>query len=326
MFQTEKGVLERIADSLERIASNLDIISGRMSEDQLREKPFFLPEIQEIKNTILPKAENVYKEKKTVKIHTDYDGVEFIRDFFADHGIIVQDYDNTNGSEYDQIAKHIGDQYEHIGKLYNELRCSISNNCERRTLDLLLTGNQNLTSMVNLGKMLDDYDFFEEYEYYKAPVKQMNFKHRNIGEKINFINGGWLEAYIYIKLKEIFTSVKDCLGTDFNYTILKNVKLKLSGGKCAEMDLFCEVNQNIYWFEAKSHNLDNGEMQKHFTKYDDYSKLLHLNDDRAFVIYTNSQNSYINRSLNNFPHLRILNHKEFPGIIRDLVRKELQLK
>jgi len=88
-------------------------------------------------------------------VYEEYDGVEVIRDFFSQYGVIVQDYDKTDYSDYDMIAKFIGDRYDFIVKFYNELRQSISNKCEKRTLDLFFASAESLTDTVNLGKKLD---------------------------------------------------------------------------------------------------------------------------------------------------------------------------
>jgi hypothetical protein len=323
MELSEKGVLERIADSLERIAASLDIVVKKLPAVNLQENMETTAEKAEKTNPSTLQKSSSSQGKQNIRIFSEYDGVEFIRDFFSDYGAIIKDYKKVFETDYDQIAKFIGEKYEFIEKLYKELRQSIANGCEKRTLDLLLTNSLHLGHICQLGELLDDYQFFAEYNYYKSPLKRMDFKHTTDREKINFINGHWLESYVHLKMIEELNALKTSLGIDFQFTILKNIKLKLEGGKEAEFDIILEVNQNVFWLEAKSENMNKESLNKHFKKYDDYSRIFRMGPEKMFVVHTNPQNSYINLGSKSFPDIRILNHKEFPGVIRDVVKKVL---
>jgi len=71
------------------------------------------------------------------------------------------------------------------------------------------------------------------------------------------------------------------MNPNLNIGYLLNPQIKLPNGDDFEFDLLLSVENDIYWFEAKT-----GDYQRYMEKYSKISKILELGFERSFMILT----------------------------------------
>jgi len=247
-------VLERIATALEKIADSLN--------KNPAEKPIFV------------RQSNVKEVGKTDNIVNNY---RIIEEFLNSRNIKIKNIPPEEVDKIlDKIAVYMGNNFSLIRSFYELIKHNINSGLTVK-LELKNKRQEEINAICNLAKRLHEIAFLEEYKYFNSPKYILYARPNRIPKVMSFFSGKWLERFI--KSQTILLLQK--MNPNLNIGYLLNPQIKLPNGDDFEFDLLLSVENDIYWFEAKT-----GDYQRYMEKYSKISKILELGFERSFMILT----------------------------------------
>lgn len=248
-------VLERIATALEKIADSLN--------KNPAEKPIFV------------RKSNVKEVGKTDNIVNNY---RIIEEFLNSRNIKIKNIPPEEEVDkiLDKIAVYMGNNFSLIRSFYELIKHNINSGLTVK-LELKNKRQEEINAICNLAKRLHEIAFLEEYKYFNSPKYILYARPNRIPKVMSFFSGKWLERFI--KSQTILLLQK--MNPNLNIGYLLNPQIKLPNGDDFEFDLLLSVENDIYWFEAKT-----GDYQRYMEKYSKISKILELGFERSFMILT----------------------------------------
>lgn len=258
-------VLNRIADSLEKIANNCNCSNKN---------------IVHLKNTLTNnKLEiNLDKDKENLNSNNWVNNKNEIEAFLLQRGIKIKTIKSEDDSDeiLDKISLFMGNRYSLIKKIYEPIK-SVLNKGRRVELNLKNSTQDEISSICQLCTNLYQIAFLEQYKYSKSPNYQLYAKPSSEPNVINFFTGQWLERFIKTQVINSITS--KLMTQDYSYLI--NPQIILPNGDDFELDILFRIKNEFFWFEAKT-----GEYQRYIGKYSKMSEILKLDTNHAFMILT----------------------------------------
>lgn len=261
-------VLERIALALERIAAALSSPNGAGQSD-----------VESPTNPECPIAAQPPATTETAE-GADASGsssrTDALHDFLAGRGIGIKhipperEYDEV----LDRLALFIGNRYDTVRRVYDAIKGSMNTGRLVR-LDLRNAAQREIADTCQLCTQLHEIAFLEEYKYFRSPRFELLAKPSRNPKALNFFSGQWLERYAH---KQV---VSTCEAAGQRYTRIMNPQINLPNGDDFELDLLFAIEDDIFWFEAKT-----GDYQRYIEKYSRMARFLALEPSRAFLILT----------------------------------------
>lgn len=251
--------LDRISLSLEKINNNLEKIVNVNNE----KKESLEIDSLNIKNIL---NENI-TNKEIKDIFSNYKG---IKKNLENKNIKIKKVDEVI-DEFDNIACFMGNKYNLIKSIYILMKRDLNTKIGVK-IDLKNKTQEEISAITNLCTKLYNIAFLEDYSYTKP---FLYFRTGQIPLGVNFITGIWFERYVYLTIKEMFTSnniIRD------KYEILTNVHVILPDNNITELDILVYYNNKCFWIEVKT-----GSYQKFVEKYSQLTTKLKFNE--SFFIH-----------------------------------------
>jgi len=203
----------------------------------------------------------------------------FLESFLESRNIsirnVVNIYQDDSLENYlDQIAIFMGDNYSGIKKFYERVKSTMN---EGRSFSMNLKNEPQrvISNSCYLATELHRIAFLEEYRYFRSPKYLLTGKPSRNPKALNFLSGHWLERYVKAKLTKLIVSKAS--KKKFSYLI--NPQIILPNGDNFELDILCEIENEVYWFEAKT-----GNYQRHIEKYSKMISVLGIKTSQVFMI------------------------------------------
>lgn len=259
---------EKLINILERIAVALENIAGK----------------ETIKNSIIDSSnEQVFEQSETIDEIVNEQVIQVndinpIFRFLADRNIQVKTFqtDEEIDDVLDNIALFMGNRYNRIKKVYNSIKSKLNSGTGFR-LDLKNATQEEVSYSCQLCNTLHQIAFLSEYKYFKSPQFLINAKPNRIPTAINFFTGQWLERFIKTEVKNTIRKLE----RPVKFAYLTNPQIILPNGDDFELDVLFYIEDEIFWFEAKT-----GEYQNYVDKYSRMAKLMQLDSKHAFMVLT----------------------------------------
>jgi len=259
---------EKLINILERIAVALENIAGK----------------ETIKNSIIDSSnEQVFEQSETIDEIVNEQVIQIndinpIFRFLADRNIQVKTFqtDEEIDDVLDNIALFMGNRYNRIKKVYNSIKSKLNSGTGFR-LDLKNATQEEVSYSCQLCNTLHQIAFLSEYKYFKSPQFLINAKPNRIPTAINFFTGQWLERFIKTEVKNTIRKLE----RPVKFAYLTNPQIILPNGDDFELDVLFYIEDEIFWFEAKT-----GEYQNYVDKYSRMAKLMQLDSKHAFMVLT----------------------------------------
>ncbi len=273
-------VLERIANSLEKIAERLEyatkeqLLGAILSTLNNIEIPQKL--VKNNNNDTSPQSNHTVQNGDSIAPVEHHNNVNVLIDFLAQKHIHVKTFNSEEEADvvFNRIAFFMGERYLLIRKFYERIK-STMNSGHSFMMSLKDETQESISSICALANELYRIAFLEEYSYQKSPRFLLYARPNRIPKAINFFTGQWLERFV----KESIVQLLDKEFPMLSYHHLLNAQIVLPNGKDFELDLLFQVENQIYWFEAKT-----GEYQKYVDKYSKVSQYLELDKSHSFMI------------------------------------------
>jgi hypothetical protein len=253
MADKQIELLERIAIALEAIANKL-------------------PTSIEVDNL------NIKTTDQVTDVIAQTDDINPILNFLTSKNIGIKTFKTVEDADevLDNIALFMGSRYNSVKKVYNTIKSRLTTGAEFR-LDMKSETQEVVSYSCQFCTLLHQIAFLESYTYFKSPRFTINAKPNRIPTAINFLTGGWLERFIKTEVVNQINRIN----TPIKFSILANPQIVLPNGNDFELDFLLSVNDEIFWFEAKT-----GEYQVYVEKYSKMAKLLGLDNEHAFMVLT----------------------------------------
>lgn len=255
------SILERIAVALEKIADKETVVNSAFdcSNRQVLEQSETTVEIQ---------------DEQTIQVND----INPIFRFLTERNIQVKTFqtDEEIDEVLDNIALFMGNRYNRIKKVYNSIKSKLSSGTGFR-LDLKNATQDEVSYSCQLCNSLHQIAFLSEYKYFKSPQFLINAKPNRIPTAINFFTGQWLERFIKTEVKNTIRKLE----RPVKFAYLTNPQIILPNGDDFELDVLFYIEDEIFWFEAKT-----GEYQNYVDKYSRMAKLMKLDSNHSFMVLT----------------------------------------
>lgn len=259
---------EKLINILERIAVALETIAGK----------------ETVKNSIIDSSNEQVLEQPEMTNEIVNEQVIQVNDinpifrFLADRNIQVKTFqtDEEIDDVLDNIALFMGNRYNRIKKVYNSIKSKLNSGTGFR-LDLKNATQEEVNYSCQLCNSLHQIAFLSEYKYFKSPQFLINAKPNRIPTAINFFTGQWLERFIKTEVKNTIRKLE----RPVKFAYLTNPQIILPNGDDFELDVLFYIEDEIFWFEAKT-----GEYQNYVDKYSRMAKLMQLDSKHAFMVLT----------------------------------------
>lgn len=257
------NILERIAVALEKIAGKETLINSvsNSSNGQVIEQTVKTNDL-EIENG------------QTIQTND----INPILRFLSERNIQVKTFqtDEEIDDILDNIALFMGNRYNKVKKVYNAIKSKLNSGTGFR-LDLKNATQEEVNCSCQLCNSLHQIAFLSEYKYFKSPQFIINAKPNRIPTAINFFTGQWLERFIKTEVKNTIRKLE----RPVKFAYLTNPQIILPNGDDFELDVLFSIDDEIFWFEAKT-----GEYQNYVEKYSRMAKLMQLDNQHAFMVLT----------------------------------------
>lgn len=261
------NILERIAVALEKIADQVTAVN---------------PVFDRSNGRILKQSGTTNESNKEQTIQAN--DINPILRFLADRNIQVKTFqtDEEIDDVLDNIALFMGNRYNRIKKVYNSIKSKLNSGTSFK-LDLKNATQEEVSYSCQLCNSLHQIAFLSEYKYFKSPQFLIIAKPNRIPTAINFFTGQWLERFIKTEVKNTIRKLE----RPVKFAYLTNPKVILPNGDDFELDLLFNIEDEIFWFEAKT-----GEYQNYVDKYSRMAKIMQLDNKHSFMVLTevNEQN------------------------------------
>lgn len=254
-------ILERIAVALEKIADRRDVVNSMSASSNGQD-------FEQYKTT------NEIKNEQTIQVND----INLILKFLANRNIQVKTFqtDEEIDDVLDNIALFIGNRYNKVKKVYNSIKSKLNSGSGFR-LDLKNATQEEVSYSCQLCNSLYQIAFLSEYKYFKSPQFLIYAKPNRIPTAINFFTGQWLERFIKTEVKKTIRNLE----RPVKFAYLTNPQIILPNGDDFELDVIFSIDDEIFWFEAKT-----GEYQNYVDKYSRMAKLMHLDSKHSFMVLT----------------------------------------
>lgn len=253
-----KNVLERIASALERIVGILE------GEEATR-------------NTIEFHGVEIPEEKQNKSNIPQIDG--FLQDFLSQRGIEVKGYQLVDHDpKLDKLAVFMGDRFENLKDFLKSLR-KHSQFGEEFVLSLKNYPSSSISDVCQLCANMKLLGYIEDYSYLKAPKYYLTVKTTRNPSVQSFLDGKWLQRYVWRVLERAKNKVTQFLGVRLNMASVSNLKVSIDGMETELYHLF-RVNEEVFLIEAKL-----GEVRKEdIEKYIRITKTLQLGSNMILIL------------------------------------------
>ena len=263
---TENEVVKR----LDRIASALEQIVELMN---VQSNSGFLPEIPE--------------QPKARKISHDEQQKDFIVNHLEMNGISITECNVSTPTEYlINMSVFMGEHFDYIQEFLKRIKQSINT---KRLINWVIKDypKEQITYLTQMGTNLSKCAFLSNYKYLKSPKFQIIGDTTNIStQAINFYNGQWLEIFVRQVIEKRLETIQNQIPTDYCWEVLNNIKFITNAmGKDYEIDFLVSVNNEIFWFEAKT-----GDYQNYMDRYSKtVRRILNLDKNHSFLVLSNEK-------------------------------------
>ncbi|GIV30278.1 MAG: hypothetical protein KatS3mg028_1344 [Bacteroidia bacterium] len=259
---------EKLINILERIAVALETIAGK----------------ETVKNSIIDSSNEQVLEQPEMTNEIVNEQVIQVNDinpilrFLTERNIQVKTFqtDEEIDDVLDNIALFMGNRYNRIKKVYNLIKSKLNSGTGFR-LDLKNATQEEVSYSCQLCNSLHQIAFLSEYKYFKSPQFLINAKPNKIPTAIKFFTGQWLERFIKTEVKNTIRKLE----RPVKFAYLTNPQIILPNGDDFELDVLFYIEDEIFWFEAKT-----GEYQNYVDKYSRMAKLMQLDSKHAFMVLT----------------------------------------
>lgn len=263
---------EKLINTLERIAEALEIIAGKKNGTI---------SVTNSSNKQVPVHSNPNNGDIIVKQSFQHNDTNPIFRFLSDRNIQIKTFQVEDENEtLDKIALFMGNKYSRIKKVYNSIKSKL-NSGMGFWVDLKNATQEEVSYSCQLCNSLYQIAFLSEYKYFKSPQFQIYAKPSRIPTAINFFTGQWLERFIKLEIKN---SIRK-LGKPVKFEFLTNPQIILPNGDDFELDLLLYLEDEIFWFEAKT-----GDYQNYVDKYSRMSKIMQIDNQHSFMVLTEVSN------------------------------------
>ena len=295
---------DKLINILERIATALETIAEKNSST--------LPlninsELHNINENINSTRSEEINEQEIIPVND----VNPIFRFLADKNIQVKTFQTEEEIDdvLDNIALFMGNRYNRIKKVYNTIKSKLNTGTAFR-LDLKNATQEEVSYSCQLCNSLHQIAFLSEYKYFKSPQFVINGRPNRIPTAINFFTGQWLERFIKTEVKNSIRKLE----TPIKFAYLTNPQIILPNGDDFELDVLFSIDEEIFWFEAKT-----GDYQNYVDKYSRMAKLLQLDNKHAFMVLTevNEQNCIALRKIFG---MEVVNIEKFSETFQNSIR------
>lgn len=295
---------ERLINILDRIATALEKIAEKNSSTLPLNTNSELQNINENNNSINSEEIN---EQEIIPVND----VNTILRFLADKNIQVKTFqtDEEIDDVLDNIALFMGNRYNRVKKVYNTIKSKLNTGTGFR-LDLKNATQEEVSYSCQLCNSLHQIAFLSDYKYFKSPQFVINGRPNRIPTAINFFTGQWLERFIKTEVKNSIRKLE----TPIKFAYLTNPQIILPNGDDFELDVLFSIDEEIFWFEAKT-----GDYQNYVDKYSRMAKLLQLDNKHAFMVLTevNDQNCI---ALKKIFGMEVVNIEKFSETFQNSIR------
>jgi hypothetical protein len=127
------------------------------------------------------------------------------------------------------------------------------------------------------------------------------------GAGVSFLNGEWLERFVYQKVKQLLTE------NNIEYHCILNPKIRFSNGDESELDMVFTIAGNPLWIECKV-----GQYQEHIQKYSSLAKYWSISPNEV-VLVVSDIDSNLARDLNNIHDMTVVNLEELIKKVANLL-------
>lgn len=295
---------ERLINILDRIATALEKIAEKNSSTLPLNTNSELQNINENNNSINSEEIN---EQEIIPVND----VNTIFRFLADKNIQVKTFqtDEEIDDVLDNIALFMGNRYNRVKKVYNTIKSKLNTGTGFR-LDLKNATQEEVSYSCQLCNSLHQIAFLSDYKYFKSPQFVINGRPNRIPTAIKFFTGQWLERFIKTEVKNSIRKLE----TPIKFAYLTNPQIILPNGDDFELDVLFSIDEEIFWFEAKT-----GDYQNYVDKYSRMAKLLQLDNKHAFMVLTevNDQNCI---ALKKIFGMEVVNIEKFSETFQNSIR------
>lgn len=311
--QSERRLREKISQEIQQINSNLQGLNCRLIDNQSQLKRLD-SEFQQSQNNLLKKelvtiAESLHqdhalelesKSKTTVHISTT-ENISDLTAWFAQRQIKVESSRQPQDADkvFNRIATFLGDNYASLAALHQQMKRSIA---ERSNLSFSLAGKsqKEIANCTSFCKSLHDSSFLSSYSYSKNQKRRIQATLQQRGDIINFLNGEWLERYIYQK------AVKLIHERNLKLQCLINPQIVFPNEDKFGLDLVFLIDQQVFWIECKSGK----DYNRYLPLYSNHRKLFGLSPECTFLTIVDLPDAQAS-SLNKLWNITLLNLDNF---------------
>lgn len=188
--------------------------------------------------------------------------VNSIHRHILSNGITVQSFrtEHVEDTQVNQMTWYMGERFKSIEPFLATIKRHISG--EKFRFSMVNFHQRQISDVCQFAIMAHTLGFLTRYQYYS--------KQRIIVGCVaatpkvqNFFNGLWFERYIVQKINKIINSYEQHVQQRLNIVMLENVIIILNNGNQREIDLLISVNDEIYYIEAKTGDIDGSFYQKY---------------------------------------------------------------
>jgi predicted Zn finger-like uncharacterized protein len=215
------------------------------------------------------------------------------------------------------FAMYLGDNYDAIEKLYKMIKRTMQKG-ESFKLHIANEPQKAISSMCQFAHRLYQSAFLADYKYHKSPQFLITARSSSLPNVQNFFSGQWLERYILQKMIEVVVNYMANHSTHLKWSYLINPQIKLPNEDDFELDILFEVQERMYWVEAKT-----GDYQSYIDKYTKMSKVLGVDNQHAFMVLTNIEDNLCG-SLSSMFSMNVCSIHSFMEAFADVLSQDLQ--
>lgn len=252
-------------------------------------------------------------EEIEVKIEerTQY-STEEIQEFLRSKGIQIKSIREEKESDevLDKIAMFMGERYSDIKNFYGKIKSNM-NEGRAFTMNLRNDTQEKISNICQLGTRLNDIAYLEDYKYYKSPRCILTVRPNRIPQALNFFSGQWLERFVKEEVVQLIKSRNNRI----RYSYLINPQIVLPNGNDFELDVIFKIEDEIFWFEAKT-----GDYQRHVEKYSRMSSMMYLDREHSYMILTDVQESST-KALTSLFKMKVVNVEKFAEEIKQSLQR-----
>lgn len=264
-------------DLLEEILA-LSRTLSRPSESVAKELKMLITEMRESEpepNRTHPKDDDsrIKPEIPAVPVETEEESALAVFDWLTANYVTIRSYRQQDSTDaiFDELAIFLGDRYEHLSRLHELIRRSLSTGINF-TLNLSSRSEQEIADCTQFCTRLNYFAFLSSYRYNKYN-KTIHASPQRSGNVVSFFSGGWFERFVYLKTLSFLVQ------NGIEYTSIVQPQITLPNGDDFELDLFLLIDNQPLWLECRT-----GEHSAYLAKLPNIRKLLSVSKHRAILV------------------------------------------